>query len=89
MGLWPSTQLSEMALARLEAHKHPYPYAHLSYPDAGHWLSAPYWPIVTGPFTHPLFPGTLEPGGTRAGNAAAQVDAWAEVLALLERTLME
>jgi BAAT / Acyl-CoA thioester hydrolase C terminal len=31
-GLWPSSRLAQIAMERLKAHRHPYPYAHMSYP---------------------------------------------------------
>jgi dienelactone hydrolase len=85
--VWPATMLSEIARERLAAHDHTYPYDHLAYEEAGHTLPVPYWPATVDPFPHPLTGVIVEPGGTRATNAAAGAAAWAEVLAFLEAAL--
>ena len=85
--VWPATMLSEMARERLAANAHPYPYAHRAYEGAGHWLPVPYWPVTVDPFPHPVTGIMVEPGGTRAVNARAGVEAWAEVVAFLDDVL--
>jgi hypothetical protein len=85
--VWPATMLSEFARERLAAHGHPYPYVHLAYEGAGHWLPAPYWPVTVDPFPHPVTGVIVEPGGTRATNAVAGAEAWVRVLAFLEASL--
>jgi dienelactone hydrolase len=79
--VWPATHLSEMAIQRLEAHHHPFPYEHLSYEGAGHPIGLPYSaPDMTrlGPF--PL-------GGTVEANGHASADSWTKVLGFLEKHL--
>ena len=39
--MWPSTPLSEMAIERLKAHEHPFPYEHLRYGGAEHMITLP------------------------------------------------
>jgi dienelactone hydrolase len=85
--VWPASMLSEIAWERLAAHDHPYPYAHLFYEEAGHTLPVPYWPTTVDPFPHPVTGVIVEPGGTRATNAVAGAEAWAEVLDFLEAAL--
>jgi BAAT / Acyl-CoA thioester hydrolase C terminal len=36
-----STRLAEMAIERLQAHDHPFPYEHLRYEVAGHMIMLP------------------------------------------------
>lgn len=54
----------------------------LIYNDAGHYLNGTGW----APTTH-YNAGLLQSGGTPAGNAAAQADAWPRLLAFLKRSL--
>jgi dienelactone hydrolase len=79
--VWPATRLSEMAIQRLEAHNHPFPYAHLSYEGAGHPIGLPYSvPDVTrlGPFSL---------GGSLEANGQAAADSWTKALEFLQRHL--
>ena len=56
--LWPSTRLSEVAMERLRAHDHPFPYEHLRYEDAGHMIIVP----GTGPNGNQI--GSFNVGGS-------------------------
>jgi dienelactone hydrolase len=38
---WPSSALADIAVRRLEAHRHPYPFEHLKYEGAGHRILLP------------------------------------------------
>ena len=79
--VWPATRLSEMAIQRLVAHNHPFPYAHLSYEGAGHPIGLPYSaPDITtlGPFSV---------GGSLEANGHASADSWTETLDFLEKHL--
>jgi pimeloyl-ACP methyl ester carboxylesterase len=79
--VWPATRLAEMAIARLAAHDHPFPYEHLSYEGAGHPMGLPYSvPVVTrfGPWS---------PGGSLEGNGHASADSWTKTLEFLEQHL--
>jgi hypothetical protein len=44
--MWPSSDLADIALRRLKAHRHPFPFRHLKYPEAGHTILVPYWPLA-------------------------------------------
>jgi dienelactone hydrolase len=84
--VWPSSRLSDIAAARLEAHHHPYPVKHLSFKEAGHAFSVPYRPTTSGRSKPPQDPG-LDFGGSPAENARAGIDAWQAVLDFLETSL--
>jgi acetyl esterase/lipase len=44
--MWPSSELADIVLRRLEAHRHPFPFRHMKYPGAGHLILVPYWPLT-------------------------------------------
>jgi dienelactone hydrolase len=71
---WPSSELSDIALRRLERHAHPFPFQHVRYPDVGHALSTPPY----GP-TELVVPGSgvrFALGGTVPATSRARADAW-------------
>jgi dienelactone hydrolase len=80
--VWPSSRLAQMAIERLDAHHHPYPYTHVSYAGCGHLLPLPHFPAATST-EHPLLRRGVLLGGTRQANARASVDAWSRLLAFL------
>jgi len=84
--VWPSSRLSQMAVERLASHKHPFPYQHLSYNDAGHGLGLPYRPTMVNQLYEP--PSMILPfGGSPEENARACEDAWSHVLEFFEESL--
>lgn len=85
--VWPSSSLSEIAAARLEARHHPYPVKHLNYEGAGHAFALPYRPTTSGR-SKPSPQGTgLDFGGSPPENAHANLDAWRTVLDFLKESL--
>jgi dienelactone hydrolase len=80
--IWPSSRLAEMAIERLDAHDHPYPYTHVSYAGCGHLLPLPHFPAATST-EHPLLRRGVLLGGSREANARASVDGWSRLLAFL------
>ena len=85
--LWPASELSEIAINRLTEHNHPYPYDHLAYENAGHWIGVPHWPTSgRDSFVHPVSGETYSPGGTPEADAFASADSWAKLLSFLERS---
>ena len=76
--VWPSTQLSQVAVDRLRHSERPYHDEFHHYPDAGHGIQPPYLPAT---------PGTYYYGGDLEGNAAANEDSWRRVLRMLEARL--
>ncbi len=83
---WPSAALSEVAKQRLDEHDHPFPYEHVTYPEAGHLIAGP----PHRPTTDVLVPGpgvTFRMGGTPSATAAAQADAWRRSLKFFSEQL--
>ena len=76
--VWPSTQLSQVAMDRLGRYERPYHDEFRHYPDAGHGIQPPYLPTT---------PGTYYYGGDLEGNAAANEDSWRRVLSMLDERL--
>jgi dienelactone hydrolase len=81
--VWPATRLSEMAIERLDAHNHPFPYHHLCYEDAGHPTGLPYSTLVVPKW------GPWSPGGSLEGNGHASADSWTKALDFLEKHFKE
>jgi dienelactone hydrolase len=84
--MWPCAALSEIAVERLTAARHPHPFRHLTYPTAGHPIAPPPY----GPATELISPGPgvlFATGGTPERNAAARADAWAKSVAFLTEHL--
>jgi dienelactone hydrolase len=79
--MWPSTHLSEMAIERLKAHEHPFPYEHLRYGGAGHMITLP------NSEPPPSWSSRYEVGGTREANEFANADSWTKVLNFLGKHL--
>jgi dienelactone hydrolase len=76
--VWPSAQLSQVAMDRLQRSGRPYHDEFRHYPDAGHGIQPPYLPAT---------PGTYYYGGDLKGNAAANEDSWQRVLRMLDERL--
>jgi pimeloyl-ACP methyl ester carboxylesterase len=64
----PSTRLSEVAMERLRAYDHPFPYEHLRYDDAGQMIVVP----GTGPNGHQI--SSFNVGGSTRANSRASAD---------------
>lgn len=78
----PASQAAEAAIRRLRAYRPDADAAHLAFPDAGHAILLPYLPTpprATG--------GYWRNGGTPAGFARADREAWSATLRFLDRTL--
>ena len=78
--LWPSTRFAEMAISRLEAHGHPYPYRHLRYEGAGHLITLP------GYEPEESWRRRVTLGGSPEANELANSDSWPKVLAFLNES---
>jgi dienelactone hydrolase len=81
--LWPSFELAEIARRRLEEHNHPWPFEHVSYPDAGHAIAPPYGPTTAATSVHPVNRRTYALGGTPKGQIEANVAYWRRTLDFL------
>jgi dienelactone hydrolase len=87
--MWPSSNLADIALRRLQTHRHPFPFRHLKYPEAGHMIMVPYWPladvrVITLARVEGLQEALLSQGGTAKADAEAGVDAWRDLLVFLD-----
>ena len=76
---WPSCAYVDAITARLRDHRFAHPVTALRYPDAGHFIGG--LPAWYGSMTDDAL---TSDGGTVAGAQAAQADAHAKLLALLE-----
>lgn len=74
-------RMADIAYQRLQEHDHPYPHEHVTYEDAGHLLSFPYFHQFP---SHR--PGSGE-FGTREGNGRANVELWERMLAFFGDSL--
>jgi dienelactone hydrolase len=87
--MWPSSDLADIALRRLETHRHPFPFRHRKNPEAGHTIMVPYWPL---PELRVITLGRVEgaqdcllfQGGAAKADAEAGVDAWRDLLTFLD-----
>ena len=85
--MWPSPVLAEIAMKRLAAHHHRYPFQHLSYHGAGHIIGQPGMPATVTASLHPLAGRSLAFGGNAKDNAAAAADSWPKVIAFFRDAL--
>jgi len=81
--LWPSTELSDMVMARLKRMKHPFPDSHLAYPGVGHYIPLPTLPATVRSF------GSEQLGGSSEQTAAAALDSWTRKIKFLNDNLKE
>jgi dienelactone hydrolase len=85
--MWPSSALADIAMRRLEAHHHPYPFRHLKYEGAGHLILVPGGPRTSRTLrlqVEGMSDRLLSMGGTPKADAEAGVDAWRSLLEFLE-----
>src|SRR5574340_1222632 len=76
---WPSSLMSARAIDSLRRNHHPYPYEHVCFEGAGHWLPSSYVP--TGGLRGRAAAGI---GGTPEATAGAQAQWWPKVLRFLD-----
>ncbi|MDQ0257018.1 dienelactone hydrolase [Evansella vedderi] len=76
--LWPSVQMTEQMLNRLQKHSFPFDIKHLTYKQAGHILVQPYLPSL------PENGETASYGGTPMENAISGESAWKETLKFIK-----
>lgn len=87
--IWPSDTFAARVVERLKAHNFNFPVEHYSYENAGHMITRPYVPTsnVREMFEHPVSHRTNMAGGTPEGQARANEDSWARLLAFLSKYL--
>jgi dienelactone hydrolase len=78
--LWPSSEMSDQVMARLNAKHFRFEHRHIAYTDAGHGGLVP----QSGP---PRNSAHDNLGGTEQGNSAARADAWTQTLAFFDKAL--
>ncbi len=86
-GLWPSTDMSDRVMARLNRLKHPFPDRHLAYTGVGHLIPLPTLPATVHSIA---LPGAKDPmvlGGNSEQTAAAALDCWAGIVRFLNDNL--
>lgn len=84
--MWPSPELSEIAVRRLRAHGFAHPFEHVRYDGAGHTIATPWRPTTVRARRHPVIGQVFSFGGTPLANARACEDSWRRVLELLGKT---
>ncbi len=85
--LWPSSVFAELVMQRLTRHNHPYPYKHLDYQKAGHFVCFPYG----YPSLPPLVGSQrgMACGGKVDATAHAIADSWEKILTFLQQNLQD
>ena len=81
--MWCSTLMANKIMSRLKKYNFPYKYTHLSYKDAGHFITIPYFPSIDKDIL--LGKRIYAFGGTTLGNLRASEDSWQKVLDFLKR----
>jgi dienelactone hydrolase len=82
-GFWPSSDMADSIVARLQAAHHSHAAAHLRYEGAGHSIQFPYVPTTRIVKPHAVAKVDLTAGGSPAANAHANEDSWPKVLGFL------
>jgi len=87
--LWPSDIFAARVVERLKARHFKHPVEHYSYENAGHQMTRPFVPTsdVRQVRIHPISKRPNMPGGTPEGQARANEDSWARLLAFLDKYL--
>ncbi len=85
--LWPSSDMAQRVMDRLAARGFAHPFRHLRYADAGHALRYPHLPTTLRQAHQPAMNFAAAFGGTAAGDARAQADAWHEAIAFFDAHL--
>ena len=86
-GLWPSSHMGDQVMARLKAHNFRYPYTHLAYEGAGHFISRPYLSVITPDAPNPVTGRRSDAGGTPVMTQRAREQSWAALLAFFDEHL--
>jgi hypothetical protein len=85
--VWPSKQLADIAMLRLQRNKFGFASEHLSYPGAGHVLNVPFLPTTVRQFHHPIRKFAFSLGGSSQGDAFARQHSWTRVTSFLSAHL--
>ena len=85
--LWPSTEMENLAMKRLDEARHPFPDRHLAYRGAGHMIPFAYTPTTVNMIIHPVTKERIVLGGDPEDTAAAAADVWPRVIDFLNQSL--
>lgn len=85
--LWPSSDLAEIAVQRLECKRFGNAVYHLAYAGAGHSFGWPNAPTTVTRFKHSVSGENLDLGGSPKEIAQARQDSWLRMLEFLKRSL--
>lgn len=86
--MWPSSEMADAVIDRLDEYDYPHRYEHLTYEGAGHSISTPYRPTTDATTNGRFIRGLpFDLGGTPEATAAADADAWPRVLEFLDEGL--
>lgn len=78
---WPSTEMANMLMKKLETVSFPYTHQHLALPDAGHGFGLPYIPFAMSAQQQ------FVSGGTHKGNALGAIQAHQQLVSFLKQHL--
>ncbi len=77
--MWPSALYCEQILGRLQKAQSPIQRHHLHYPEAGHDINLPNFPVSESLYCHSYSQLWYTIGGTRVANAQASRDSWVQI----------
>ena len=80
--MWSATYMADKIMNRLEKYDFSYRYTHLSYKNAGHFITIPYFPSADKNIQ--LGNKIYTFGGNTLGDLRASEDSWRKVLAFLD-----
>lgn len=88
--MWPSVELADLAIARLQAHEFPHHYEHVAYLGAGHSAAQPpHFPTTLNWVVHQQVPLAMAIGGSPRATAEAQADAAERIATFLAAHLAD
>ena len=90
-GVWPSTRLCEIAMARVDGRQTAGSFVHRHFPKAGHALGTgvPNVPTTGARVAMGVGMPPLELGGTPAADARARRESWPDVIDFLRSALAD
>jgi dienelactone hydrolase len=89
-GVWQSSTMADLAMARLKSAHFAFDAQHLKYPHAGHGAGKAYiTPEWHEGLRHPVSGREMNLGGTAQGDAESSIDAMPKVLEFLRKALEE
>ncbi len=87
--MWPSTELADFAVRRLQSTNFPHRFEHLGYDGAGHGIAWPNVATTMTKFKHQTSGEEVDLGGSPAATALASRESWTRMLAFLDEALRQ